>query len=99
MRLVCVWSLVCSLIGSFIALSVRSFVRSLVCFFLSVRLLMLVKCFFGLVLLVRGLFHVFGRFVGWFWFEKICSTSPPRGNQVDGLPRASSFEYFWASKH
>ena len=51
---------------------------------------MLVKCFFGLVLLVHGLFHVFGRFVGWFWFEKICSTSPPRGNQVDGLPRASS---------
>ena len=33
MRLVCVWSLVCPLIGSFIALSVRSFVRSLVCFF------------------------------------------------------------------
>ena len=23
-------------------------------------------------------------------FKKICSTSPPRGNQVDGLPRASS---------
>ena len=22
--------------------------------------------------------------------KKICSTSPPRGNQVDGLPRASS---------
>ena len=55
---------------------------------------MLVKCFFRLVLLVRGLFHVFGRFVGWFWFEKICSTSPPRGNQVDGLPRASS----WGAK-
>ena len=56
---------------------------------------MLVYYFFGLVLLARGLFRsldVFGRFVGWFWFEKICSTSPPRGNQVDGLPRASSFE-------
>ena len=36
MRLVCVWSLVCSLIGLFIALSVRSFVRSLV-FSFSVR--------------------------------------------------------------
>ena len=32
---VCVWLLVCSLIGSFIALSVCSFVRSLV--FFSVR--------------------------------------------------------------
>ena len=34
MRLVCVWSLICPLIGLFIALSVRSFVRS---FFFSVR--------------------------------------------------------------
>ncbi len=48
MRLVCVWSLVCPLIGSFIALSVRSFVRLFV--FLSVRSLVgvWVYCFFGI---------------------------------------------------
>ena len=30
--------------------------------------------------------------------KKLCSTSPPRGHQVDGLPPACTFKPDWASK-
>ena len=76
-----VWSLVCSFVRSFVSFFVCSFVSW--CVGLLFLWNLLARCLL-VVLLVDS-------FVGWFSAsKKICSTSPPRGNQVDGLPRASS---------
>ena len=49
---------------------------------------------FGVLLLFLLLFVCVCSLFWLFCFPCICSKSLPRGNQVDGLPRAASFKNF-----